>query len=163
MVIFLAIGLRLNPRDVPSPLIGKPAPAFSLPQLEDPQKIQGAEVFKGQVVLLNVWASWCSSCRQEHPVLLELSKRNVVPLYGLNYKDQRDAAMNSLQQFGNPYVASFQDADGRTGINWGVYGIPETFVIDKHGLVRHKHTGPVTTEVLDTELLPLVEQLQKEP
>lgn len=163
MVIFLAIGLRLNPRDVPSPLIGKPAPAFSLPQLEDPQTVQGTEVFKGQVVLFNVWASWCSSCRQEHPVLLDLSKRHVVPLYGLNYKDKRDAAMTSLQQFGNPYITSFQDTDGRTGINWGVYGIPETFVIDKQGLVRHKHTGPVTTEVLDTELLPLVEQLQKEP
>ncbi len=114
-------------------------------------------------MLVNVWASWCVSCRQEHPVLLNLARQNIVPIYGLNYKDQRDAAQGWLQQYGNPYTASAFDADGRTGINWGVYGVPETFVIDKAGLIRHKHTGPVTPEALDKTILPLVRQLQGEP
>lgn len=163
MVVFLTIGLSLDPREVPSPLIGKPAPAFSLPLLEDPQKTLKTEDLKGQVVMLNVWASWCTSCRQEHPVLLDLAKRKQVALYGLNYKDQREAGLNWLQQAGNPYLASIQDADGRTGINWGVYGIPETFILDRQGVIRHKHTGPLTVETLETELLPLIEQLQREP
>jgi cytochrome c biogenesis protein CcmG/thiol:disulfide interchange protein DsbE len=163
MVVFLAIGLKLDPREVPSPLIGKPAPAFTLPKVEDANNMLSPADFKGQVALVNVWASWCVSCRQEHPVLLDLAKQNIVPIYGLNYKDQREAALGWLQQFGNPYAASAQDADGRVGINWGVYGVPETFVIDKAGLIRHKHTGPVTPEALETELLPLIRRLQGEP
>ena len=162
MVIFLGIGLTLNPREVPSPLIGKAAPAFSLPQVADAGQTLSPETFKGQVALVNVWASWCVSCRQEHPVLLQLARQNVVPIYGLNYKDQREAAQGWLNQYGNPYVASAFDADGRVGINWGVYGVPETFVIDKAGLIRHKHTGQVTPETLEKELLPLVRQLQGE-
>ena len=162
MVIFLGIGLTLNPREVPSPLIGKPAPAFNLTQVADAGQTLSPENFKGQVALVNVWASWCVSCRQEHPVLLQLARQNLVPIYGLNYKDQREAAQGWLNQYGNPYVASAFDADGRVGINWGVYGVPETFVIDKAGLIRHKHTGPVTPSVLEQELLPLVRQLQGE-
>jgi cytochrome c biogenesis protein CcmG/thiol:disulfide interchange protein DsbE len=162
MVIFLAIGLTLDPREVPSPLIGKPAPAFSLPVVADAEQSLRPADFLGQVVLVNVWASWCVSCRQEHPVLLNLAQQNVVPVYGLNYKDQRDAAQGWLRQYGNPYIASAFDADGRVGIDWGVYGVPETFVIDKQGLIRHKHTGPVTPEALEKDILPLVRQLQGE-
>ena len=162
MVIFLAIGLTLDPREVPSPLIGKPAPVFSLPEVADADKSLSPADFRGQVVLVNVWASWCVSCRQEHPVLLNLARQNVVPIYGLNYKDQRDAARGWLQQYGDPYTASAFDADGRVGIDWGVYGVPETFVIDRQGLIRHKHTGPVTPESLEQELLPLVRRLQGE-
>jgi cytochrome c biogenesis protein CcmG/thiol:disulfide interchange protein DsbE len=160
MVGFLAIGLTLDPREVPSPFIGKPAPAFTLPQVADAAKTLSPADFKGQVALVNVWASWCVSCRQEHPVLLELAKRKLVPIYGLNYKDERQDALGWLDQFGDPYTASAFDADGRVGINWGVYGVPETFVIDRLGIIRHKHTGPVTPEVLETTLLPLIRQLQ---
>jgi cytochrome c biogenesis protein CcmG/thiol:disulfide interchange protein DsbE len=163
LVIFLGIGLTLNPREVPSPFIGKPAPAFTLPQVTDAGKTLSPGDFKGQVALLNVWASWCGSCRQEHPVLMELSKRNLVALYGLDYKDEREEALNWLRQFGNPYAASAFDADGRVGIDLGVYGVPETFVIDRKGIIRHKHTGPITPEDLERTLLPLIRQLQGEP
>ncbi len=160
MVIFLGIGLTLDPREVPSPLLGKPAPAFSLPEVSRPAETFTQERFTGQVSLVNVWASWCVSCRQEHPTLVELSRKAIVPIYGLNYKDERDAALKWLDIFGNPYVASAFDADGRTGIEWGVYGVPETFVIDRTGTIRYKHTGPVTPEVLEKTLLPLIRQLQ---
>lgn len=162
MVIFLAIGLTLNPREVPSPLIGKPAPTFNLPQVAAAENTLSPSDFKGQVVLVNVWASWCVSCRQEHPVLLQLAQQGLVPIYGLNYKDQREAAQGWLRQHGDPYVASAFDADGRVGIDWGVYGVPETFVIDWAGIIRHKHTGPVTPAALERDILPLVRQLQGE-
>lgn len=162
MVIFLAIGLTLNPREVPSPLIGKPAPTFNLPQVAAAENTLSPSDFKGQVVLVNVWASWCVSCRQEHPVLLQLAQQGLVPIYGLNYKDQREAAQGWLRQHGDPYVASAFDADGRAGIDWGVYGVPETFVIDRAGIIRHKHTGPVTPAALERDILPLVRQLQGE-
>ncbi|BBL76977.1 DsbE family thiol:disulfide interchange protein [Methylomagnum ishizawai] len=163
MVIFLAIGLTLDPREVPSPFIGKPAPAFALPQVADAQKTLAPADFKGQVALVNVWASWCVSCRQEHPVLVELAKRKLVPIYGLNYKDQREDALAWLDRYGNPYTASAFDADGKTGIDWGVYGVPETFVIDRAGIIRHKFTGPITPEILENTLLPLIRQLQGSP
>lgn len=160
LVIFLGIGLTLDPRQVPSPFIGKPAPAFTVPQLADPEKALGPESLKGQVYLLNIWASWCVSCREEHPVLLELAKRRIVPIYGLNYKDERADALAWLQRLGDPYVASAFDADGRVGIDWGVYGVPETFVVDREGIIRYKATGPVTSEILEKDLLPLIRQLQ---
>jgi cytochrome c biogenesis protein CcmG, thiol:disulfide interchange protein DsbE len=160
LAIVLGIGLGLNPREVPSPFIGKPAPAFSLPQLHQPEKRLAATDLQGQVWLLNVWASWCVACRVEHPLLVELSKQNAVPIYGLNYKDDRRAALEWLRQFGDPYTASISDRDGRVGIDYGVYGVPETFVIDKSGVVRHKHIGPVTPEVWERDLLPLVRKLQ---
>ncbi len=162
MVGFLAVGLKLDPREVPSPFIGKPTPAFNLPQLADPNKNFGNADLRGQVSLLNVWASWCVSCRQEHPLLLKLAKQNILPIYGLDYKDEREAGMDWLNRLGNPYTVSVFDADGKVGIDWGVYGVPETFVIDKQGVVRHKHTGPITEESWQKTLLPLILQLQKE-
>jgi cytochrome c biogenesis protein CcmG/thiol:disulfide interchange protein DsbE len=161
LVIFLGIGLGLNPREVPSPLIGKPAPAFKLAQLHESGKVLGREDMLGKVWLLNVWASWCVSCREEHPILVELSKRNVVPIYGLNYKDKQDEALGWLKQFGDPYTASIVDRDGRVGIDYGVYGVPETFVIDKAGFIRYKQIGPVTPQALKDKILPLVRQLQQ--
>jgi len=156
---FLAVGLNLNPREVPSPLIGKPAPAFALARLDDPaQKITHTDL-KGQVWILNVWASWCVACRQEHPLLVDFAKRSTVPLYGLNYKDKRDDGLAWLARFGNPYAASLFDIDGRVGIDFGVYGVPETFVIDKQGLIRFKQIGPVTPEVLRDQIEPLLKQL----
>jgi cytochrome c biogenesis protein CcmG, thiol:disulfide interchange protein DsbE len=160
LLLFLAFGLRLDPRKVPSPLIDKPAPAFSLPRLDDPRQRVAEKDLLGKVWLLNVWASWCVSCREEHPVLVGLSKRNVVPIYGLNYKDERKDALAWLGQFGNPYTISIMDADGRVGIDYGVYGVPETYVIDKQGVIRYKQIGPVTPEVLDAKILPLVRKLQ---
>ena len=159
MVGFLAVGLQLKPREVPSPLINKAAPAFQLPLLAAPDKTLSAQDLRGQVWILNVWASWCVACRIEHPVLVELSKTNQVPIYGLNYKDKSPAAIAWLGNFGNPYVQSLVDADGLVGIDLGVYGVPETFVVDKQGLIRHKHIGPVTPEALRDTILPLVKKL----
>jgi len=158
---FLYIGLGLNPREVPSPLIGKPAPAFKLTQLHAPDKQFVREDMLGQVWLLNVWASWCVSCREEHAVLTELAKTKTVPILGLNYKDKPAEARAWLKQFGDPYALSVSDIDGRVGIDYGVYGVPETFVIDKAGVIRHKHIGPVTDEALQKKILPLVRELQK--
>jgi len=160
LAMVLGAGLQLNPREVPSPFINKPAPAFRLPQLHQPEQQLAAADLKGQVWLLNVWASWCVACRVEHPLLVELSRGQQVPIYGLNYKDDRRAALEWLRQFGDPYTASISDRDGRVGIDYGVYGVPETFVIDKAGMVRHKHIGPVTPEVWESDILPLVKRLQ---
>ncbi len=161
LVVFLAIGLKLDPREVPSPLVGKPAPAFALPQLHKPEASFAPKDMQGKVWLLNVWASWCVSCRQEHPILVELAKSGIVPIYGLNYKDQRADALKWLQQFGDPYALSIVDAEGRVGIDYGVYGVPETYVIDKAGVIRFKQIGPVTQDVLEKTILPLVKELQK--
>ena len=160
---FLAIGLKLDPKAVPSPLIGKPAPAFDLPQLAAPDRRLAAQDLRGQVWLLNVWASWCVACQQEHPLLVELSKTGQVKLYGLNYKDKRDDALGWLRRFGDPYLQSVSDTEGLVGIDYGVYGVPETFVIDKQGVIRHKQIGPVTAESLRDTLLPLVAQLEQTP
>ena len=162
LVVLLGIGLTLNPREVPSPLIGKPAPEFDLPTVMDPDRRISRDSLLGKVYLFNVWASWCVSCRQEHPLLVELSRKGVVDIYGLNYKDQREDAQRWLNYYGNPYVASGADTDGRVGIDWGVYGVPETFVIDAKGMIRHKHIGPVTPEALEEEILPLVKKLKEE-
>ena len=160
IVGFLGVGLTLNPRLVPSPLIDKPAPAFTLPQLADSAKSFSQKDMLGQVWVLNVWASWCVACREEHPVLVDLAKSKVVPLYGLNYKDKREDAIAWLARFGDPYVLSIVDREGRTGIDFGVYGVPETFVIDKQGVIRYKHIGPVTPDSLQAKILPLVRKLQ---
>lgn len=160
LLIFLGYGLTLNPREVPSPLIGKPAPAFRLPTVADPAKSMGTDDFAGKVTLLNVWASWCVSCRQEHPLLVELARKGSVQVYGLNYRDTRQDARRWLASFGDPYVASAFDEDGRVGIEWGVYGVPETFVIDRKGVIRHKLTGPVTPENWAKTLQPLIQRLQ---
>jgi len=161
LVGFLAAGLRLNPREIPSPFIDKPAPVFKLAQLHETGKTLAKEDMQGKVWLLNVWASWCVSCREEHPVLLDLAKTNVVPIVGLNYKDQRNDALGWLKQFGDPYTLSISDTDGRVGIDYGVYGVPETFVIDKTGVIRYKQIGPVTADALKNKILPLVARLQQ--
>lgn len=160
LVGFLAVGLRLNPREVPSPLVDKPAPAFDLSGLHQPEMRVTAAQMKGQVWLLNVWASWCVSCREEHPLLVELGRSKVVPIVGLNYKDRREDALKWLEQHGNPYAVSAMDSDGRVGIEYGVYGVPETYVIDRDGKIRHKQIGPVTPSVLRETILPLVKRLQ---
>ncbi|WP_068809609.1 DsbE family thiol:disulfide interchange protein [Thauera phenolivorans] len=178
---FLAFGLTLNPREVPSPLIDKPVPAFSLARLDAPETRFGAEDMRGQVWLLNVWASWCVACRQEHPVLVSLARQDVVPIVGLNYKELRgdggidmrgvsleDETARSIQRarrwladHGDPYALSVLDIDGRVGIDFGVYGVPETFLIDRDGRIRYKHIGPITPENLQQVLLPKIEELKR--
>lgn len=163
IAIFLGIGLKLDPHEVPSPLIGKPAPAFTLAQLHEPQKTFSPEYMKGKVWLLNVWASWCASCRQEHVFFTEFARTNPsVNLIGLNYKDEREAGMQWLAKLGNPYLVSVSDTEGMAGLDWGVYGVPETFVIDKKGIIRHKQTGPVDSTILQTVIVPLIEKLNSE-
>ena len=156
---FLFVGLGLNPREVPSPLIDKPAPAFQVAQLNTPDQTISPQDMRGKVWLLNVWASWCVSCREEHPLLVELSKRNIVPIVGLNYKDSRVEGMKWLADWGNPYLVSAFDADGKVGIDYGVYGVPETFLIDKAGVIRAKHIGPLTADALEKKLLPKIREL----
>jgi len=162
LAVFLAVGLNLNPHDIPSPFINKPAPVFSAPKLTTPTEKLSTGDLKGQVWLFNVWASWCVSCRAEHPVLNELAKQQAVTIIGLNYKDEADDAKKWLDTLGNPYNVSIMDQDGRIGIDWGVYGVPETFVVDKKGVIRLKFTGPVTPETIQQTLLPLIKQLQAE-
>lgn len=161
LVLFLGVGLRLNPREIPSPFIGKAAPTFALTQLHEPGKNFSPQDMNGKVWLLNVWASWCVSCRQEHPVLMDFVKLGAAPIVGLNYKDGREDGIGWLQQFGNPYTVSAFDADGRVGIDYGVYGVPETFVIDKRGVIRFKHVGPLTPKVIAEKLLPLIKELNR--
>lgn len=160
VVILLALGLNLDPKKVPSPLVGKPVPTFTLTRLEDPQTTISNDHFIGKVSLLNVWATWCISCRAEHQILMALANRKKLPIYGLNYKDKREDALRWLKLYGDPYVANAFDGDGRVGIDWGVYGTPETFLIDQQGVIRHKVIGPITGEILQQQLLPLIEKLQ---
>lgn len=162
LVAFLGVGLTLNPREVPSPLVGKPAPAFSLPTVADPGRQLGSDQLRDRVSLLNVWASWCASCRQEHPLLVDLARQGKVAIFGLNYKDTRPEAQRWLAALGDPYLASAFDQDGRVGIEWGVYGVPETFVIDRRGVIRHKHIGPITPAAWEETLWPLIQQLESE-
>jgi cytochrome c biogenesis protein CcmG/thiol:disulfide interchange protein DsbE len=158
---FLTLGLRLDPREVPSPLINRPAPAFRLTQLDDQDKTFAPGEMLGRVWLLNVWASWCVSCRAEHAVLIALSRTGAVPIYGLAYKDTRENALTFLRSSGNPYVLSIQDMDGRAGIDYGVYGVPESYVIDKTGVIRFKQIGPITIDVLEKTILPMVWRLSQ--
>ena len=160
LVGFLIRGLYLDPSEVPSPLIGKPAPAFDLEQLHNPQARFASRELLGRVWLLNVWASWCVSCRAEHPLLMEMARSNIAPIYGLDYKDEREDAIATLRQLGNPYTVSAHDYDGRVGMDYGVYGVPETYVIDKQGVIRYKQIGPITRKVLDERIAPLIRELQ---
>ena len=163
VVGFLAVGLTLNPRDLPSPLVGRPAPDFSLPQLYDQEKIFSPKELRGKVWLLNVWASWCEACKEEHPVLLRMAKAGEVPIYGMDYKDKREDALAWLkEQGGDPYVVIAVDKSGRVGIDYGVYGVPETYVIDKAGVIRYKQIGPLREDTLQGKILPLVRELQKQ-
>ena len=157
---FLAVGLKRDPHEIPSPLINKPAPAFKLPRLDAPTQMVSTDDLHGQVWMLNVWASWCVACRQEHPLLVDLARSGTVKVYGLNYKDQPADAIGLLQKSGNPYVLSVSDTDGRVGIDYGVYGTPETYLIDRQGVIRFKHVGPLNPQVVERTLLPLIEKLR---
>jgi cytochrome c biogenesis protein CcmG/thiol:disulfide interchange protein DsbE len=159
LVGFFAVGLMRDPREVPSPFIGKPAPEFKLAELNAADRTFGPDNMRGKVWLLNVWASWCVSCRVEHPLLVEMSKKQVVPIVGLNYKDKREDGLQWLARHGDPYMLSAYDDQGKVGIDYGVYGVPETFVIDKQGVIRYKQIGPITQEALDKTILPLVKKL----
>ncbi|MEE9331273.1 MAG: DsbE family thiol:disulfide interchange protein [Methylophilaceae bacterium] len=159
LVGFLGKGLFLNPREVPSPLIGKPAPTFTAPVLGDATQSFSTEEMKGKVWMLNMWASWCAACRDEHPLLVEMLKHDI-PLYGLAYKDIEADALKVLEVMGNPYIVTADDADGTIGIDYGVYGVPETYVIDKAGIIRYKQIGPITPKDLREKILPLLEELQ---
>lgn len=161
LVVFLAIGLTRDPHLVPSPLINKPAPAFQLPQLKDPAKSFSAQEMRGKVWLLNVWASWCLPCREEHELLVKLSMTRLVPIYGLNYKNERDEALAWLREFGDPYVVVASDLDGRVGIEYGVYGVPETYLIDRDGVIRFKQIGPLTPDIIKYTILPMVKDISK--
>ena len=159
---FLFRGLGLNPRLVPSPLVNKPIPEFSLPSLVDPEIYVSNEDLLGRVSLFNVWATWCVSCRAEHKVLMHLARNEGVEIFGLNYKDTRPEAIQWLQVLGDPYVTNAFDADGRVGIDWGVYGTPETFVIDRKGVVRYKHVGPLDDRSVSEIVQPLIRKLKAE-
>ena len=161
LVGFLAAGLQLNPREVPSPLVGKAAPAFELPLLHQPDKRFTPADMRGKVWLLNVWASWCESCRDEHPLLVELQKKGTLPILGLNYKDKSEDAKRWLQRFGDPYQLSVTDIDGRIGIDYGVSGVPETYLIDAQGVIRSKRIGVITPAILQEKILPLAATLSK--
>ena len=167
VVVFVAllgllyVGLGLDPREVPSPLIGKPAPHFELPQLHEATKTFSERDMVGKVWVLNVWASWCVSCREEHPVLLDLAASGTVPVYGLNYKDKREDGLAWLKGMGDPYKTSIFDFEGRVGIDYGVYGVPETYLIDKKGVIRYKRIGPLTPEIVKNTLLPLAKELER--
>jgi len=159
LVALLAIGLRLNPREVPSPLIGKPAPPFELPLLNQPDKKFSQKDMLGKVWIMNVWASWCPPCLVEHPIVTRIAQSGMAPVVGLNYKDQRDDALPWLKRNGDPYLLNVYDLNGRIGIDYGVYGVPETYVIDQKGIIRYKHVGPLTTDVVQNKVEPLVREL----
>ena len=162
LVAFLAFGLRRDPNTLPSALINKPAPAFTLPQLKEPSKTFSAEEMRGKVWLLNVWASWCIGCREEHESLLRYKESGIVPIYGLNYKDKTEDALRWLEDLGDPYVLSAVDADGRVAIDYGVYGAPETYLIDQNGTIRYKQVGPLVPEIWEEKFLPLIQELNRQ-
>ncbi len=158
LAALLFYGLRLDPRKVPSPLIDKPAPAFTLESLSEPGKSISSDILKGKMSLVNVWASWCPSCRQEHGELVRIARESDVQMIGFNWKDERPAALEMLRTFGNPYVLSVYDPENKVGIDWGVYGAPETFVVDAEGIIRHKRIGPIDRKVWQEEIVPVIEQ-----
>ena len=162
LAVFLAIGLTRDPHELKSVLINKPAPAFRVPQLKAADKMISNEDMRGKVWLLNVWASWCIACRDEHPYLIEYAKSGVVPIYGLNYKDRREDALATLDELGDPYIASAVDLDGRVGIDFGVYGAPETYIIDQGGTIRFKYVGPMMPDVWKEKILPVVQELNRQ-
>ncbi len=160
LVAALALGLQHDPRLVPSPLIGKPVPAFDLPPVKGHSLGLSSKDLRGHVTLVNVFASWCVACREEHALLVRLGQQRIVPIEGLDYKDKPDDAVRWLQSMGDPYARTGADADGRVAIDWGVYGVPETFVVDRGGHIAYKQIGPITPEILDRTILPLIEQLR---
>ncbi len=161
LVVLLAAGLNRNPSEVPSPLIDKPAPLFNLPRLHAPDAAFSVQEMLGEVWLLNVWASWCVACRDEHPELMRLAASGELPLYGLNYKDRGVDARGWLERHGDPYRRTAVDADGRVGIDYGVYGVPESYLIDREGTIRFKQIGPITSHVLEEVILPMARELRR--
>jgi cytochrome c biogenesis protein CcmG/thiol:disulfide interchange protein DsbE len=161
LVVFLAIGLGHDPHKLPSALINQPAPEFALPELRDPSKIISPEQMRGKVWLLNVWASWCIGCREEHPFLLEIARSGAVPIYGLTWKDKREDSLAVLSELGDPYVLNMSDFDGRVAIDYGITGAPETYLIDKNGIIRYKEPGQLTLEIMEQKILPLVRELNR--
>ena len=161
LAVLLGIGLTLDPRKVPSPLIGKPVPEFSLPPVKGRTLGLASADLKGHVSLVNVFASWCIPCRQEHPLFVDLKARGVVPIYGINYKDRPDDAARWLDELGDPYARTGADLDGRVSIDWGVYGVPETFLVDREGRIAYKHIGPLTPRIMSEKIIPLIEQLRR--
>ena len=161
LVVFLAVGLRRDPHKLPSALIGKPAPEFALPELREPSKIISPNQMRGKVWLLNVWGSWCPACREEHPFLMDVARTKAVPIYGLSWKDKREDALAVLSELGDPYVLNVSDFDGRVAIDYGITGAPETYLIDKNGVIRYKEPGQLTPEIMKDKILPLVQQLNR--
>jgi cytochrome c biogenesis protein CcmG/thiol:disulfide interchange protein DsbE len=161
LVVFLLVGLRRDPHEVPSPLINKPAPAFMLPQLHEPARTFSVESMRGKVWVLNFWGTWCVACREEHPMLVEFARSGALPIYGVDYKDDREAARQWLNELGNPYTLTAFDVDGRTSIDYGVYGAPESYLIDKQGVIRFKQIGPITEDVWNNKFLPLARRLNQ--
>lgn len=162
IAVFLGVGLTLNPREIPSPLLERPVPQFQLAPVKGRALGLSSDDLRGEVSIVNVFASWCTACRDEHPLWMALARSRVVPVHGLNYKDKPDDAARWLDELGDPYTRTGADLDGRVGIDWGVYGVPETFVIDKRGVIRHKVIGAITPKIVEKRLLPLVRQLQAE-
>lgn len=160
MALLLGLGLGIDPSKVPSPLIGKTMPAFELSQLADAQRKVSDADLRGQVSVLNVWGTWCPECRVEHDALLRLARTGQARIVGLNWKDDRQKAQQWLRDLGNPYSVNAFDQDGRVAIDWGVYGAPETFVMDPNGIVRYKHIGALTDELIANEILPLIKNLK---
>ena len=158
---FLYVGLGLDPNAKETTLIDEPVPTFKLPLVEKPTEVMSEQIFQNQVTLFNAWASWCIACRQEHPLLMQLAEKTDIPIYGLNYKDTIDAAQRTLDRQGNPYLASGFDMDGRTGMDWGIIGTPETFIVDQQGVIRYKHIGPLTPSVMQQKIFPLIKQLRQ--
>lgn len=161
LLIFLGVGLTRDPSVIPSPLIGKPAPLFNAPHLQSADQKFSPKDMLGKVWLLNTWASWCVACRQEHPILVEFAKTKTIPVVGLNYKDKEADGLKWLARYGDPYDLTVTDKDGRIGIDFGVYGVPESFLIDKNGIIRYKQIGPITNEALSDKIIPLIRELQK--
>jgi cytochrome c biogenesis protein CcmG, thiol:disulfide interchange protein DsbE len=161
LVAFLLVGLRRDPHEIPSPFINRPAPDFQLNQLQDPTKTFSAREMRGKVWLLNFWGTWCVACREEHPLLIQYAKTAAVPIYGVDYKDEPAKALQMLEDEGNPYTVTASDPDGRLSIDYGVYGAPETFLIDRNGVIRYKQIGPITEEAWQKEILPQVKQLNQ--
>ena len=157
LIPVLIVGLTRDPSRLPSPYLDKPAPQFDLPSLTNPAERVGSASYAGRLALVNIWATWCVGCREEHPFLMDLAARDIVPIYGINWRDNRDAALRWVQQYGDPYVASGFDHDGRVGIDWGAYGAPETFLIDPNGIVVHKHIGPLSEAAWQRDFMPLID------
>lgn len=157
----LAVGLTLNPREIPSPLIGKPVPEFSLPPVQGRTLGLSSVNLKGEVSLVNVFASWCVACKEEHPVFIQMKREGLVPIHGINYKDRPEDVEKWLNGMGDPYTRTGADLNGRVSIDWGVYGVPETFVIDRNGHVVYKVIGPLTPQVLRDKIFPLIRELRK--